>query len=210
MRSHGCDPSSSDRLTPIHRPSSAPMPVSTLTRTRMRTFTPLRRAPIDVPRPSHRSVVRTDGTPARASRALNARSRIERMPDPTGPDHPRSRASTPVTIGLGRSTRQRNASANRTAQRGQSDPGAKAARVKGRPRAGAPGPRATAIGLVNMSDAPAQARVRLPRADLAEGTWKLTERLTERHFRRAGDERVGAGLYVALDPWASNFLALAP
>ena len=39
---------------------------------------------------------------------------------------------------------------------------------------------------------------------------ELTERLTGRRFRRAGDERVAAGLYVALDPWASNFLALAP
>ena len=66
------------------------------------------------------------------------------------------------------------------------------------------------MGLVNLSDAPAQARVRLPWADLAEGRWKLTERLTGRRFRRAGDERVGAGLCVALDPWASNFLALAP
>ena len=37
---------------------------------------------------------------------------------------------------------------------------------------------------VNLSDAPAQARVRLLRADLAE-------RLTGRRFRRAGDERVG-------------------
>jgi uncharacterized membrane protein len=64
--------------------------------------------------------------------------------------------------------------------------------------------------VVNLSDAPAQARVRLPWADLAEGTWELTERLTGRRFRRAGDERVGAGLYVALDPWALNFLALAP
>lgn len=49
-----------------------------------------------------------------------------------------------------------------------------------------------------------------PWADLAEGTWKLTERLTGRRFRRARDERVGAGLYAALDPWASKFLALAP
>ena len=41
---HMSEPSQNDRLTPTHRPSSAPTPVSTLTRTRHRTSTPLRRA----------------------------------------------------------------------------------------------------------------------------------------------------------------------
>ena len=60
-------------------------------------------------------------------------------PDPTGPDLTRPQHPRPSRIGLGRSTaRQPSASANRTGQRGQSDPGTKAARVKGRPRAGAP------------------------------------------------------------------------
>ena len=187
------------------------MPVSTLTRTRHWTFTPLRSAPIGVPRPSHRSVVRTDGPPARASRALNARSRIERMPDPTGPDHTRSRASTPVTHRVGavhRSPTERERQPDRSAwtERSCSEGNTSNGPTSGR----CAGLRATAMGLVNLSDAPAQAHVRLPWADLAEGRWKLTERLTRRRVRRAGDERVGAGLCVALDPWASNFLALAP
>ena len=72
------EPSQSDRLTPRHRPSSSPLPVSTLTRTRHWTFTPLRRAPIGVPRPSHRSVVRTDGP-----RHGEAERRRARSPDRT-------------------------------------------------------------------------------------------------------------------------------
>ena len=67
---HRCEPSQNDRLTPTHRPSSSPMPASTLTRTRHRTSTPLRRAPIGVPdhpiAPSHG---RTPGTRSRAPAA---------------------------------------------------------------------------------------------------------------------------------------------
>jgi hypothetical protein len=62
--------------------------------------------------------------------------------------------------------------------------------------------------VVNLSDAPAQARVRLPWDDLAGRTWQLTDRLDGERFDRAGDEIAAAGLYVALDAWASNFLAL--
>jgi Alpha amylase, catalytic domain len=63
--------------------------------------------------------------------------------------------------------------------------------------------------VVNLSDAPARARVRLPWTDLTEGTWKLTDRLTGRRFERASDELTGEGLDVALDPWATSFLAFA-
>jgi hypothetical protein len=62
--------------------------------------------------------------------------------------------------------------------------------------------------VVNLSDAPAQARVRLPWDDVAGGSWQLTDRLDGEHFQRAGDELATEGLYVALDAWASNFLAL--
>ena len=62
--------------------------------------------------------------------------------------------------------------------------------------------------VVNLSDAPAQARVRLPWDDVAGRTWQLTDRLDGERFERAGDELAAEGLYVALDAWASNFLAL--
>ena len=62
--------------------------------------------------------------------------------------------------------------------------------------------------VVNLSDAPAQARVRLPWDDVAGRTWQLTDRLSGERFQRAGDEMAAEGLYVALDAWQSNFLAL--
>ncbi len=62
--------------------------------------------------------------------------------------------------------------------------------------------------VVNLSDAPAQARVRLPWDDLAGRAWQLTDRLNGERFQRAGDEMAAEGLYVALDAWQSNFLAL--
>ncbi len=55
---------------------------------------------------------------------------------------------------------------------------------------------------VNLSDAPATARVRLPWGDLAGRGWTLSDRPDGRRFERAGDELAGHGLYVALDPWA--------
>ncbi len=63
--------------------------------------------------------------------------------------------------------------------------------------------------VVNLSDAPAQARVRLPWGDLPGRTWELTDRLDGQQFQRAGDELAAEGLYVALDPWASHFLSFA-
>jgi hypothetical protein len=63
--------------------------------------------------------------------------------------------------------------------------------------------------VVNLSDAPAQARVRLPWEDLRRRTWELTDRLDGQRFQRAGDALADKGLYVALGPWASHFLAFA-
>jgi glycosidase len=63
--------------------------------------------------------------------------------------------------------------------------------------------------VVNLSDASAQARVRLPWGDLAQRTWKLADLLSGRCFERAGDELAGEGLHVALDPWEANLLAFA-
>jgi hypothetical protein len=64
--------------------------------------------------------------------------------------------------------------------------------------------------VVNLSDGPAQARVRLPWTDLAERTWRLQDRLASNEFERAGDELAGDGLYVALDGWGHYFLAFSP
>ncbi len=61
--------------------------------------------------------------------------------------------------------------------------------------------------VVNLSSAPAQARVQLPWDDLRGRGWELTDRLSGESFERDGDELSGDGLYVGLDPWASHFLA---
>jgi hypothetical protein len=63
---------------------------------------------------------------------------------------------------------------------------------------------------VNLSDAPAQARVRLPWNDLRGRGWELVDRLDGRRFARDGEELAAAGLYVALEPWGSHFLACRP
>jgi hypothetical protein len=65
------------------------------------------------------------------------------------------------------------------------------------------------VVVVNLSAAPAQARVRLPWPDLAGRTWELTDRLDGQRFERAGDALLGAGLYVALHAWQVHFLAFA-
>jgi hypothetical protein len=70
-------------------------------------------------------------------------------------------------------------------------------------------PEARHVVAVNLSDAPAQARVQLPWEDLGGRTWTLTDRLDGRRFERDGNELAKDGLFVALDPWGSHFLALA-
>jgi uncharacterized membrane protein len=61
--------------------------------------------------------------------------------------------------------------------------------------------------VVNIAGDGAQARVRLPWEDLTGRTWTLTDRLDGRSFVRGGDELSADGLYVAIDPWQSHFLA---
>jgi Alpha amylase, catalytic domain len=63
--------------------------------------------------------------------------------------------------------------------------------------------------VVNLSDAPAQARVHLPWGDLGGRDWTLTDRLSGARFDRAGDELASDGLYVALAPWEAYFLAFS-
>jgi hypothetical protein len=64
--------------------------------------------------------------------------------------------------------------------------------------------------VVNVSAADAQARVHLPWQDLELQSWQLVDRLDGRSFERAGDELASEGLYVALEPWGWNFLAVRP
>jgi len=69
------------------------------------------------------------------------------------------------------------------------------------------GPESRHLVVVNLAGVAAQARVRLPWDDLAGRTWTLTDRLGGQSFDRGGDELSADGLYVAIDPWDSNFLA---
>ena len=71
-------------------------------------------------------------------------------------------------------------------------------------------PQGRHLVVVNLSDASAQARVRLPWDDLAGRAWTLTDRLGGQRFDRAGAVMAGDGLYVSLDGWAAHFLAFAP
>jgi hypothetical protein len=61
--------------------------------------------------------------------------------------------------------------------------------------------------VVNLSGAPAQARVHIPWAGLGDRSWNLVDRLSGDAFERDGDELSGDGLYVGLEPWSSYFLA---
>jgi hypothetical protein len=61
--------------------------------------------------------------------------------------------------------------------------------------------------VVNLSDASAQGRVRLPWQDLAGVSWTLEDRLSGQRFDRAGEELAGERLYVGLEAWGSHFLS---
>jgi hypothetical protein len=72
---------------------------------------------------------------------------------------------------------------------------------------GAAGPHAV---VVNLSDRPAQGRVRLPWAQLRGQTWNLCDPLREETFQREGDKIAEEGLYVELGPWATHFFGFDP
>jgi len=59
--------------------------------------------------------------------------------------------------------------------------------------------------VVNLSGAPAQGQVHLPWKDLTGRLWQLTDRLTGQSFERSGNEMLGPGLYVDLQPWGAHF-----
>jgi hypothetical protein len=70
-------------------------------------------------------------------------------------------------------------------------------------------PAARHLIVVNLADAPAQARVRLPWDDLRGQGWALTDRLYGQRFECTGDELAGEGLFVELDGWGAHFFAFA-
>jgi hypothetical protein len=61
--------------------------------------------------------------------------------------------------------------------------------------------------VVNLSDAPAYARVHLPWDDIGGTAWELTDRLDGRAFERDGDDMAADGMFVELNPWRFHFLA---
>jgi hypothetical protein len=64
--------------------------------------------------------------------------------------------------------------------------------------------------VVNLSDQPAAARVRLPWAGPWDVDWRLIDPLQNDRFERGGSELQAAGLYVALPGWGFHFLQCAP
>jgi hypothetical protein len=58
----------------------------------------------------------------------------------------------------------------------------------------------------NLSDLPAQARVRMPWDDLAGKSWLLNDALSGSEYQRDGDALHHTGLYVDLAPWSCHFL----
>ncbi|MGV8075573.1 MAG: alpha-amylase family glycosyl hydrolase [Syntrophobacteraceae bacterium] len=54
---------------------------------------------------------------------------------------------------------------------------------------------------LNFSDAPSQAMVHLPWADLRGRTWRLSDSMAGEAFERSGDDMADHGLFVSLDPW---------
>jgi hypothetical protein len=62
--------------------------------------------------------------------------------------------------------------------------------------------------VVNLSDRPAQARVRLPWDDLGGRRWRLQELLGDAVYEREGGELAGDGLFVALDGWRWHLVSV--
>jgi hypothetical protein len=61
--------------------------------------------------------------------------------------------------------------------------------------------------VVNLGDAPAAGHVALTWDDLRGRSWRLADALSDAVYERSGDD-LRDGLYVALDPWASNLFDL--
>ncbi len=65
------------------------------------------------------------------------------------------------------------------------------------------------LTVVNLSDSPSQARIRLPWDDLGGKSWQLTDELSGATYApRDGDEMRDPGLFVDLGAWGYNILTL--
>ena len=61
------------------------------------------------------------------------------------------------------------------------------------------------IIVVNLSDRPSQARVKVDWKNLAGSTWRLADPLSNAAYDRSGDDVLSSGLYVDLGPWSYHF-----
>jgi hypothetical protein len=59
--------------------------------------------------------------------------------------------------------------------------------------------------VINLSDFPVQARVRVQWASAGSGNWKLIDALSSATYVRDEDEMLSQGLYVELGPWNYHF-----
>ena len=59
--------------------------------------------------------------------------------------------------------------------------------------------------VVNLSECPSQARVRVPWGDIGGARWNLIDVLSDTIYERDGDELLSPGLYVELGPWNYHF-----
>jgi glycosidase len=69
-------------------------------------------------------------------------------------------------------------------------------------------PEGRHLVVVNLAPTRAGGCVRLPWADLAGRTWRLTDRLSDDCVHHSGDALVTDGFCVALEGWGSRFLVL--
>ena len=63
--------------------------------------------------------------------------------------------------------------------------------------------------VVNLSDSPAQAEIKVARDDLAGKQWRLTDPISGAEFDRNGDGMLSPGLFVDVQPWSYHFLRFA-
>ncbi len=67
------------------------------------------------------------------------------------------------------------------------------------------------LTVINLSDSPSQARIRLPWDDLEGRSWRLTDELSGAVYApRDGDEMRSPGLFVDLGAWDYNILSFVP
>jgi len=59
--------------------------------------------------------------------------------------------------------------------------------------------------VVNLSDGPAQAKVRVPWRDAGGTKWNLIDLSSGANYERDGDEMLSPGIYVELSPWGYHF-----